>query len=227
MNNLAFIITDIMEKSLEGDSRVRRILGGFAAGTTKDFQQERMILQGIDFDYLNSPQGKLNWDHNNRLLIGRPLFVGMVPNKGLYVKSVLSEKQDYQNLNHPDTLAALDKAEWAWDQAQRHKVDPISNVPLGYSVEGLKGRQGENVIKSIVTHVALTDSAVNPNDCTVEIMAKSILAMNDDNMAKQIIKQAGFPIEEIKDSKSYLAQMSKAGFPPNFSVNLFKKIRSL
>ena len=89
---LLFEATDVMEKAIGG--RQRRILGGYAAGTTKDFQDEQFLMKGMDFSYLGSKQGKVNWDHNQRLIIGKPMQVGMAE-KGLYVKGMLSEKSDY------------------------------------------------------------------------------------------------------------------------------------
>jgi len=47
---LRFDATDILEKSIGG--RQRRILGGYAAGTTKDFQDEQFLMKGMDFRYL-------------------------------------------------------------------------------------------------------------------------------------------------------------------------------
>lgn len=220
---LRFDVTDVMEKSLDETGRPRRILGGFAAGTTKDFQEEQFLLKGMNFDYLNSPQGKVNWDHDPRLVIGRPLFVGMVDGKGLYVKGLLSEKQDYPNPNHPDAARALDQAEWAWDQAQRHKNDPVGNPPLAWSVEGGKVNQNGVLVKSIVTAVALTDQAVNPHDCTVTALAKSLRQAE----AVDVVEKAGFPIDEIVDGQSYMKFFKSIGFSADQSLRLFNTIRSL
>ena len=116
---LLFDASEVLEKSLNG--RSRRILGGYATGATRDYQGEKVIQNGVDFSYLSSNQGRVNWDHTP-LIIGKPLAAGMLE-KGLYVKGMLSEKSDHPNPNHPDTIAALDRAEWAWDYAQRHKAD--------------------------------------------------------------------------------------------------------
>lgn len=216
----------ILEKSLN-DGKQRRILGGYAAGTTRDFQDEKFILPYIDFSYLNTPNGRLNHDHNRSLIVGRPMYAGMIPDQGVYVKGILREKGDCPNPTHPNTIESLDKADELWDLAKSHQQNPSANAPLGYSVEGLKAVNKSGMIKkAIVTDVAITERAVNPNDCTVSILAKSILA-NQQQEAIKIIEKTGFPVDEINNCKDYLAHMSKEGFPLNFSKNLFNKIRSL
>lgn len=224
---LRFEVTDVMEKSIDNSDRPRRILGGFAAGTTRDFQDEQFLLKGMNFAYLNSPQGRVNWDHNPRLIIGRPMRVGMVQDKGLYVKGILSEKSDFPNPSHRDTIAALDQAEWAWDQAQRHKADPEGNAPLAWSVEGGKVNQKGILVKSIVTDVALTDRAVNPIDCTVSAMAKSLRSALEVETAVNFITNNGFPIDKIVDGKSFMKFCKSIGLPADQSLKLFKIVRGL
>jgi hypothetical protein len=203
MNDLVlrFDIIDAMEKSIGG--RERRILGGIAAGTTTDFQEERFLMKGMDFSYLSSPQGKVNWDHNPRLIIGKPISVGMTE-KGLYVKGMLSERNDFQG-SHPDTMKAMDIADWAWDHAKRNMADPVGVPPLAWSVEGKKMNQGGMIVKSIVTDVALTDKAVNPNDCTVKAMAKSLREQLEMDAKTEVSVASGLSSEEIDHELSKIS----------------------
>ena len=228
---LRFDATDILEKSIDG--RQRRILGGYAAGTTVDFQDENFLMKGMDFRYLSSPQGKVNWDHNSRLIIGKPLQVGMTE-KGLYVKGMLSEKSDYPHATHPDVIAAMDQAEWAWDHALRHRSDPNTVIPLAWSVEGKKMNQGGTIVKSIVTDVALTDKAVNPNDCTVTAMAKSLRAQIKEESVINVVAQSGLSYEEIneeigkiKNGESFMQFCKSIGLSADQSMNFYNNVRGI
>jgi hypothetical protein len=227
---LLFQADEILEKSIGG--RQRRILGGYAAGTTKDFQDEEILMKGMDFTYLSSPQGKVNWDHT-ALVIGKPLAVGMLE-KGLYVKGILSEKSDFPNPNHPNTIEALDRAEWAWDYALRHRADPMANPPLAWSVQGKKMEKGGKIIKSIVTEVALTDHAVNPNDCTVSAMAKSFREQAKEEAVNDVVQISGISVEEIneeigkiEDGKTLIRFCKSIGLSVDQSKNFIKIVRGL
>ncbi len=215
----------LLEKSFDSGS-TRRILGGFAAGTTRDFQGENMILSGVDFSYLNSPNGRLNYDHNPSLIVGRPMYAGMIPGRGLYVKGILREKSDCPNPSHQNTINSLDKADELWELAKSHKHNPSANAPLGFSAEGLRAVKNRNVVKSVVTDVAITERAANPTDCTIEILAKSMF-QTQKKEAQQVVESFDFPVDGIKDARSYFAHMSKRGASLNFSKELFNKIRSL
>lgn len=233
LNNpfLRFDILEVMEKAIDG--RQRRLLGGYAAGTTKDFQDEQFLMKGMDFSYLAGPQGRINWDHNTQLVIGRPVQSGMFE-KGLYVKGMLSEKSDYSDLRHPDTIAALDRAEWAWDHAMRYSKDPQSNAPLAWSVEGKKMNKGGVIVKSLVTDVALTDKAVNPYDCTVSAMAKSFRDQIKSKATEAVTVQSGLTVEEIgyemnkiKDHESMLSFGKSIGLSVDQTINYYHIIRGL
>lgn len=214
-----------LEKSFAGNQQ-RRILGGFAMGTSKDFQAENVILKGVDYSYLNSEQGRVNHNHKSNIIVGRPMYVGMIPDRGLYLKAILREKSDCPNASHPDTVEAINKAEFLWELAKSHSENPGANAPLAFSVEGGKWVDQGEVYKSYVTDVALTERAINPMDCTVKILAKAILE-KDQQKAIQTVEQTGFPIDELDDVKSYLAHMSKRGCPLEYSKNLFNQIRRI
>ena len=222
-----------MEKSIEPGGRKRRILGGYAAGTGKDFQDEQFLMKGMNFDYLNSKQGKINWDHDSDIIIGRPIQAGMFE-KGLYVKGVLAEKADYPNPTHPNTIKALDRAEWAWDYAMRNQADPEGNPPLAWSVEGGKANQGNMIVKSIVTDVALTAKAVNPNDCTVAALAKSFREQIKVATIEEVATISGIPtgelneeIGKITNGEAFMKFCKSIGFSVDQSQNFYNNVRGL
>ena len=223
---LNFWITDAEEEVLEKGMGSLRMLGGYAAGTTRDFQDEKMILKGMNFDYLSSNQGVINWDHNPRLIIGRPTHVGMLK-KGLYVKGALSQKSDYPNPNHPDTQKALEQAEFAWDHAMRHKSNPSTVPPLAWSIEGRKvATRDGNIHKSMATAVALTDKAINPHDCTVSALAKS-LGEAEKKETTELLIQKGFDPNDITNHRNYMLFCKSIGFSAEQSETLYDRIRSL
>ncbi len=154
--------------------------------------------------------------------------------KGLFVKGMLSEKSDYTNATHPKTIEALDKSEWAWDYAMRNQADPAANPPLAWSVEGGKANQGSMIVKSIVTDVALTDKAVNPNDCTVAALAKSFREKIKVATMENVAAVSGIPFEElneeiskIKDGSSLVEFCKSIGFSVDQSRNFIKNVRGL
>lgn len=215
----------ILSKSLHGTKQVR-LLGGLAMGTTRDFEREKAILSGIDYSYLMSGQGRLNSEHNTDLIVGRPIFAGMIPNKGLYIKGILREKSDYPDAKNKHTIDSLDKAEEYWELAKSHQNNPSANAPIGFSAEGSKLVAQGTVHRAIVTDVAVTSRAMNPHDCTVKILAKSI-SQAQKQEAIQIVKSFDFPVDEIENAKDYFAHMSSKGASLEFSTNLINKLRSL
>lgn len=253
MNNLGFLIEDVEEltatqaienmismlgdssqmyidqfktlsKSLDGTKQVR-LIGGLAMGTTRDFEREKAILSGIDYSYIMSGQGRLNSEHNSDLIVGRPIFAGMIPNKGLYIKGILREKNDFPNPSNQNTISSLNKAEEYWELAKSHQNNPSANAPIGFSAEGQKMVEQGTVHRAIVTDVAVTARAMNPHDCTVSILAKSI-SQSQKQEAIQIVKSFDFPVDEIENVKDYIAHMSNKGASLKFSTDLYNKIRS-
>lgn len=225
---LNFWITEVIEEPLEKgmSGSPMRMLGGYAAGTTKDFQDEQMVLEGMNFDYLTSNQGIINWDHNPRLIIGKPSHVGMIKGKGLYVKGILSQKSDYPNPSHPDTQKALEQAEYAWDHAMRHKSNPNVVAPLAWSIEGKKVLKSGRIYKSMATAVALTNQAVNPHDCTVTALAKSFRETETEETTNFLI-QNGFDIDDINSFEKAILFGKSIGLSVDESKNLIRKIRGL
>jgi len=223
-------VAEALEKSIGG--KQRRILGGYAAGPSKDFQDEQFLMKGMDFAYLSSRQGKINWDHNDRLIIGKPLQVALLE-KGLYVKGMLADRSEFVG-SHPDTIQAMDIADWAWDHSLRHMADPEGVPPLAWSVQGKKMNQGNMIVKSIVTDVALTDKAVNPNECTVRALAKSLRELTKTEISQTMAINSGLSSEEImhnlnqvKDFEGLFSFCKSIGIPVDLTVNLCQKIRGL
>lgn len=224
---LNFWVTDAEEQPLEkGMSSTARIIGGYAAGATKDFQDEQMVLKGINFDYLRSNQGVVNWDHIRRMVIGRPLFVGMLE-KGLYVKGVLSKKSDYPNASHADVKKALEQADYAWDYVLRHKANPSGIPPLAWSIEGktVSARNG-TIYKSLATAVALTDKAINPHDCTVQALAKSFRE-TEDRETREMIDSNEFDPADIDSHHKYMLFCKSINLNTEQAEILYRKIRRL
>lgn len=222
---LRFNVVDAMEKSINGKSR--RILGGYAAGPSKDFQDENFLMKGMDFSYLSSPQGQINWDHT-RLIIGRPMQVGMLE-KGLYVKGMLAERGEFQG-SHPDVIKAMDIADWAWDHSLRHMSDPEGVPPLAWSVEGKKVNRGNTIIKSLVTDVALTDKAVNPNECTVRALAKSLReeSKNEVSIITGITsEEIDFELSKIKSHEDLLKFGKSIGLLADQTIKFYRILRGL
>lgn len=213
-----------LEKSFN-DNKQRRILGGFALGTTRDFEGEKAIVSNTDYSFLMTGNGRLNSEHNTDLIVGRPIYAGMVPNRGLYIKGILREKSDFPNPKNQNTIDALNKAEEYWELAKSHQTNPSANGPIGFSAEGSKMVSNGVIIRPIVTDIAVSPRVMNPHDCTVSILAKSI-SQSQQQEAVQIVKSFGFPVDEIENVKDYLALMSKKGASLKFSTDLFNKIRS-
>lgn len=225
---LNFWISEAVEEPLEKGmpGSPMRMLGGYAAGTTKDFQDEQMVLDGMNFDYLTSNQGIINWDHDPRLIIGKPSHVGMITGKGLYVKGILSQKSDYPNPSHPDTKKAIEQAEFAWDHAMRHKSNPNVVPPLAWSIQGKMVKKGNMIYKSMATAVALTNQAVNPHDCTVQALAKSFRETETEETTN-FLTQNNFDPNDITDHRKYQLFCKSIGLSVDQSEILLYKIRSL
>ncbi|UCE67401.1 MAG: hypothetical protein JSU85_05135 [Candidatus Zixiibacteriota bacterium] len=217
---LHFEATEAMEKAF-GETKLRMI-GGYAVGTSRDFEDERAVLSGVDFSYLKSANGVINWDHIDRLIIGKPVDVIMEPGKGLYVKGILSKMSDYPDPKHPDTRESLERAEYAWDHLLRYRSNPSTVNPLSFSIQGKKMVHNGLIVKSIATRVALTDQAINPNDCTVSALAKSLRSNTI-----QFVEDNGCSIDEIKDGKTFIDFCKSLGLTAVVSLKLFQKIRSL
>ena len=214
-----------LEKSFN-DGKQRRILGGFALGTTRDFEGERAIVANTDYSFLMTKNGRLNSEHNTDLIVGRPIYAGLIPDRGLYAKGILRENSDYPNAKNRNTIESLNKAEEYWELAKSHQNNPSANGPIGFSAEGSKMVSNGVIIRPIVTDIAVSARVMNPHDCTVSILAKSI-SKTQAQEAINIVKSFGFPVDEIEDAKGYYAHMSNEGASLEFSTNLFNKIRSL
>ena len=221
-------------EKFEKSTRVRRYLQGFAAGANRDFELDKFLVKNIDFSYLQSAQGSTNYDHDIRLRIGRPIYAGLMNDPSdnqekLYYSTTLMERQDYPGVQYKDIENSLEAAEKVWAMQKAHERDPLGMAPHAFSVEGgKKVDHGNNIIKSLVTAVAVTPHAVNPNECTVQAFAKSLKMGIESKKATDSLIRAKFPIEEINDFDSLMLFCRKSfGMSADESYNFIKIARGL
>jgi hypothetical protein len=129
---------------------------GTAATDHIDQQGEKLILRGMDFKpFLKS--GVLNWDHGSgpEDILGEPLDAKVIEKSQkpsiFWVKGWLYKHQP--------------RAQAVWNHLQAlEKGDQPITRKVGWSVQGgVLERKGNELIKSIVRHVALTHQPVNAN----------------------------------------------------------------
>lgn len=127
---------------------------GHAASDRIDQQGEKLILSGMDFKpFLKS--GYINWDHsgNPEDLIGEPREAKIIERSGspsiFYVRGML-----YKHV--PRAVAV-------WNHLQAlEKGEASITRKFGWSVQGgVLERRGNELIKSVVRHCALTHQPVN------------------------------------------------------------------
>ncbi len=220
-------------EKFEKSNRVRRYLQGFAAGANRDFELDKFLVKSIDFSYLKSPQGSTNYDHDSRLRIGRPIFAGLMNDpkdnqQKLYYSTTLMERQDYPGVQYKDIEDSLEAAEKVWAMQKAHEADPLGMAPHAFSVEGGKQVKHGNIVKSLVTAVAVTPHAVNPEECTVQAFAKSLKAGIQAEEAVNLLETKSFPLEEINDFDSLMVFCRKSfGMSADESYNFIKTVRGL
>ena len=157
---------DVFEKSDDGQGFERRI-GGIISTEHKDYQDEVVLQNGLDFNYFLK-NGWLNDNHSKKTtdIVGYPIAVKKTTHEGkpaTYMEGYL-----IPNYKPSDEI---------WALAQSLKK---TNRKLGFSVEGhVKRREGPNgkiVAKAFVTNVAITNCPFN-DKTNLEVLAKSIRAM--------------------------------------------------
>lgn len=127
---------------------------GVASTENVDQQGERMIFKGMDFQpYLKS--GVINWNHQDDpgAIIGEPIEARVIERSGkpalFFTKGFLYEAQPMAQRAWT-LLSALEKSD-----------QPVTRK-LGWSVQGgVLERQGKDLVKSVVRHMALTHEPVN------------------------------------------------------------------
>jgi hypothetical protein len=131
---------------------------GIASTEHKDQQEERVLHKGMDFrPYLD--KGAINWNHGEdpKDIIGEPLEGRIIERSNkpamFYTKGFLYDfKKSAQDLwEHINGI-----------ELAKSKGQPITRN-IGWSVQGgVVERAGNDIVKSVVRHMALTHEPVNP-----------------------------------------------------------------
>lgn len=131
------------------------MIQGVGATDQRDLQKERLLLDGMDFEpYIKS--GIINWNHLDgpEFLLGEPTEAKILRRKGeasqFFTKGFLYKHQ-------PKSIAL-----WNHLEALEKSKEPITRG-IGWSVQGgVIERSGEDLVKSVVRHMALTHEPINP-----------------------------------------------------------------
>ena len=127
-----------------------RMVEGIASTPTLDLQNERVVQNGIDFNYFLK-HGYFNWDHkpgaDNK--IGEPQECRITP-KGLYVKGLI-----YKGKKIADAV---------WEHITALADNPNSNLKVGFSLQGKTVRRnGNSILKCWIQDIAITTAPINYN----------------------------------------------------------------
>lgn len=147
---------DLKKSETEG----KHIIRGYASTPDRDRQGETVIQDGLDInEFVKS--GFLNYDHDNRFILGYPTQNTKVDNTGFFVEGVL--------------LPDVPLAKHMWDLALSLQK---SHAPrkIGFSVEGrILQRNGSQIEKAQIFNVAVTTNPVNAK-ATWDAVVKSFTA---------------------------------------------------
>ena len=127
-----------------------RVVEGIASTPNLDLQNERVVQNGIDFNYFLK-HGYFNWDHkpgaDNK--IGEPQECRITP-KGLYVKGLI-----YKGKKIADAV---------WEHITALSENPNSNRKVGFSLQGKTVRRnGNSILKCWIQDIAITTAPINYN----------------------------------------------------------------
>ena len=211
---LMFEIKQGVEKAIPGreEAGPKRILKGFVSTEDLDWQGQQMVQQGINYQYLKQGSARANWDHQNSLIIGEPIYVEMLP-EGLWLETQLYQPKEGVRYNS-QIAKSLEKAQWAWDYQKM--VESNGGKPLSYSIQGPPPMMvGNKIVKSLVTAYAITDRPVN-TACSVQAFCKSWGAYV--NAALRL------SIQDIKDPQSLISFLGDHGISPEESTVLVDSI---
>lgn len=158
-NDFSFYVpADIdMIKSDTGEEEHR--IRGYASNTFKDRQDDSIVQEGLDIsNFVN--YGWLNYDHDNKVILGYPdKSKTKIDKNGFWVEGVL--------------IKGIPLADKLWELACKLKK---SNAPrkLGFSVEGkiLERGEGGKIKRAKIYNVAVTPNPVNPT-ATWDAVCKS------------------------------------------------------
>jgi len=127
-----------------------RVVEGIASTPHLDLQNERVVQNGIDFNYFLK-NGYFNWDHkpgaDNK--IGEPQECRITP-KGLYVKGLI-----YKGKKVADSV---------WEHITALSSNSTANRKVGFSLQGKTVRRsGNSIAKCWIQDIAITTAPINYN----------------------------------------------------------------
>lgn len=190
-----FVPMDVVKSGDESKPEMR--IGGYASTSDKDRQDDQIVQKGLDIsDFVNF--GYLNYDHDNRIILGYPdKTATRIDSHGFYVEGIL--------------LPDIPLAKSIWDTALALKK---SNAPrkLGFSIEGKTLQRDANgkIVKAKVYNVAVTANPVNTS-CTWDALVKSF---TDDADAVTKAMEAGYTanIGEVTNGASLKPESLESAF---------------
>jgi len=217
----------------QGEQRDGRIIEGIASTEGKDQQGEVVLQDKMDCSYLLE-KGYLNWNHSHAPedQIGKPLEVIKLPGgpntpNGLpatYFRAML-----FENVGRADAVWTLSKA---LDGSSGQGMDRS----LGFSVEGgVKVRNGNVLVETIVRHMAVTHEPVNAQSVARCVIAKSqgfkvddsvLIDTANDNVPHFIFKSYGDLVKSlyfITDTDKAMSIGAMGGASPLLLENLSRK----
>jgi len=157
--------------SSSGDIKKGRIIEGIASTEGKDQQGEVVIQDKMDCSYLLE-KGYLNWNHSHAPedQIGKPLEVVKVPggpNTPNNLPCTFFRALLFESMPRSEAVWNLAKA---LEETTGYGEDRF----LGFSVEGgVRVRNGNILIETIVRHMAATHEPVNAQAVARCVLAKS------------------------------------------------------
>lgn len=196
-----FVTADIDLKKSESEGK--HVIRGYASTPDPDRQGDTILQDGLDIkEFVKS--GFLNYDHDNRYILGYPTENTKIDSKGFFVEGIL--------LNNP-------LAEQMWNLA----VDlQKSKAPrrIGFSVEGrILQKSGSRIEKATIYNVAITTNPVNAK-ATWDAVVKSFTSdQSKEDMSKAL--EAGYgtsPASQSNGSSMRVEDLERAIH--NLSYNL-------
>lgn len=137
----------------------KHIIKGYASTQVRDRQDEEIVQKGLDISEFTE-YGWLNYDHDNKQIIGYPIKSGTrITPDGFFVEGEL--------------LKGVPLADRIWELAINLQKSKAPRK-LGFSVEGnvLERDKNNRILKAKIYNVAVTPTPVNPT-ATWEAVVKS------------------------------------------------------
>lgn len=176
-----FAETSFFEKASEPEGKRRRVAGVIST-EEEDQQGETIVQRGIDFSYFLE-KGYFN-DHHDKTIAG---IVGYPESVRVYRKgdTLPNGERARANLTWCEgrLLENDPRADAIWKKAQALEG---TDRRLGFSVEGsarLRSDDGKTILKSVVTHCAVTHKPVNAGT-TASVFLKALVDVEAANPAQ-------------------------------------------